>query len=363
MKKTILTIAIVVVVIFLLALPKLKLFGDKTAATQAGPTAGQKPKLMVEGMVLSASKLDNKLIVTGSVLANESLELKSESSGKITKLLFEEGKTVTKGSVLLEINNEEIQAQLQKQKYNQKLNEDNEFRQRKLLEKDAISQEEYDNALNRLNTTVADIQLLEAQLEKTRIKAPFDGVIGLRYVSQGAYISPATVVATLYNISPAKIEFAVPARYSAQVKPGERIFFSIENDLTVYQGQVYAVEPRIDTETRTLRIRARSENRSGRLIPGQFVKVQLILKSIDDAILVPSEAVIPDQGGKKVFIAENGKAKEVKIETGIRTENALEVLSGLKAGDTLLTTGILQLRPGIDIKIVKMDSVNLKSKI
>ncbi|MFM8741641.1 MAG: efflux RND transporter periplasmic adaptor subunit [Cytophagales bacterium] len=359
MKKTIVTTAILVVVIFLLALPKLKLFTDKEETQQASPQAGQKPKLMVEGLALRASKLDNKLIVTGSVLANESLELKSESSGKITKLLFEEGKAVGKGSLLLEINNEEIQAQLQKQKYNQKLNQDNEFRQRKLLEKDAISQEEYDNALNRLNTTVADIKLLEAQLEKTRIKAPFDGVIGLRYVSQGAYITPTTAVATLYNISPAKIEFAVPARYSAQVKHGEKVVFSIENDLTVYEGQVYAVEPRIDPETRTLKIRALSENKSGRLIPGQFVKVQLILKSIDDAILVPSEAVIPDQGGKKVFIADHGKAKEVKIETGIRTEKSLEVLSGLKAGDTLLTTGILQLRQGIDIKIVKMDTVSL----
>jgi membrane fusion protein (multidrug efflux system) len=359
MKKTITTSIIVLAVIFLLALPKLKLFDDKEEAQQAGPQAGQKPKLMVEALTLRASKLDNKLIVTGSVLANESLELKSESSGKITKLLFEEGKAVGKGSLLLEINNEEIQAQLQKQKYNQKLNQDNEFRQRKLLEKDAISQEEYDNALNRLNTTVADIKLLEAQLEKTRIKAPFDGVIGLRYVSQGAYITPATAVATLYNISPAKIEFAVPARYSAQVKRGEKIFFSIENDLTVYEGQVYAVEPRIDPETRTLKIRALSENKSGRLIPGQFVKVQLILQSINDAILVPSEAVIPDQGGKKVFIADSGKAKEVKIETGIRTEKSLEVLSGLKAGDTLLTTGILQLRQGIDIKIVKMDTVSL----
>jgi membrane fusion protein, multidrug efflux system len=353
MKKTILTTAIILVVIFLLALPKLKLFGDKKAA-QAGPAAGQKPRLMVEALVIKSSRLDNKLIVTGSVLANESLELKSESSGKIIRLLFEEGKPVSKGNLLLEINNDEILAQLQKQRHNQKLNQDNEFRQRKLLEKDAISQEEYDNALNRLNTTVADINLLEAQLEKTRIKAPFDGVIGLRYVSQGAYISPSTAVATLYNISPAKIEFAIPARYSAQLKTGEKILFTIENDLTIYEGQVYAIEPRIDPETRTLKIRARSENKGGRLIPGQFVRVQLVLESVGDAVLVPTEAVIPDQGGKKVFIVSAGKAKEAKIETGIRTENSLEVLSGLKAGDTLITTGILQLRQGLDVEIQKI---------
>jgi membrane fusion protein, multidrug efflux system len=353
MKKTLITTAIVVVVIFLIALPKLNFFKAK-ANTGAAVANGKKPKLLVEALVITASKLDNKLVVTGSVLPNESLELKSESSGKITSISFQEGKTVAKGSMLLEINNDEIEAQLQKQQYNQKLNQDNEFRQHKLLEKEAISQEEYDNALNRLNTTVADIKILEAQLEKTRIKAPFDGVIGLRYVSLGAYISPTTVVATLYNISLAKIEFAVPARYSAQVKPGEKIFFRIENDLKIYEGSVYAIEPRIDPETRTLKIRAQADNKNGNLLPGQFVKVELILQSLVNALLVPTEAVIPDQGGKKVFIVSAGKAKEVKIETGIRTENSLEVLSGLKAGDTLITTGILQLRQGLEVEIQKI---------
>lgn len=357
MKKTLIATGLIVVVIFLIALPKLNLF--KAKATPGVVAAnGKKPKLLVEALVIKESKLDNKLVVTGSILPNESLELKSESSGKITSISFQEGKAVTKGSLLLEINNDDIEAQLQKQKYNQKLNQDNEFRQRKLLEKDAISQEEYDNALNRLNTTVADIKILEAQLEKTRIKAPFDGVIGLRYVSLGAYISPATIVATLYNISPAKIEFAVPARYSAQVKPGEKIFCRVENDLTVYEGVVYAVEPRIDPETRTLKIRAQADNKSGSLLPGQFVKVELILKSQANALLVPTEAVIPDQGGKKVYIMDAGKAKEAKIETGIRTENSLEVLSGLKAGDTLITTGILQLRQGLEVEIQKIKADN-----
>jgi len=355
MKKTLITTAVVLVVIFLIALPKLGLFKTKEAPGLGNVAAGAKPKLLVEALIVKESKLDNKLIITGSVLPNESLELKSESSGKVVAILFQEGKPVTKGSLLLEINNDDIKAQLQKQRYNQKLNQDNEFRQRKLLEKDAISREEYDNALNRLNTTVADVRILEAQLEKTRIKAPFDGVIGLRYVSMGAYISPTTIVATLYNISPAKIEFSIPARYSAQVKPGEKIYCRVENDLTVYQGEVYAIEPRIDQETRTLKIRAQADNKSGNLLPGQFVKVELILESLPDALLVPTEAVIPDQGGKKVFIFSAGKAKEMKIETGIRTENSLEVLSGLSAGDTLITTGILQLRQGIDIQIQKIN--------
>jgi membrane fusion protein, multidrug efflux system len=357
MKKTLITIAIVVVVIFLLALSKLNLFKGKQVAESATGQGqgGRGGKLSVDAMIVKYAPLESKLNVTGSVLPNESLELKSEVSGKITAIYFREGKQVRKGDTLVQTNDDEIAALLDKQKYNRKLNQDNEFRQRKLLEKDAISQEEYDNALNRLNTTDADIRLLETQLAKTKIMAPFDGVIGLRFVSEGAYISPNTAIATLYNISPAKIEFAIPGRYSPQVAPGKKILFTIESDLKVYEGQVYAIEPRIDPATRTLKIRAIAENRGGNLLPGQFVKVELILESIANAILVPTEAVIPEQAGKKVFILENGKAKEVFIETGMRTANSLEVLSGLKANDTLLTTGMLQLRKGMDIQISKLD--------
>ena len=355
MKKSLITVAVVAVVILLLALPKMKFFKGSDATMPPGPGGARGGKLSVDALIIVPAPLDNKLNVTGSVLPNESLELKSEVSGKIISILFNEGKQVKKGDLLIQMNDDEIAAQLEKQRYNQKLNEDNEFRQRKLLEKDAISQEEYDNALNRLNTTVADIRLLEAQLAKTRIQAPFDGVIGLRFVSEGAYISPNNVIATLYNISPAKLEFAVPGRYSTQVAPGKKIRFTIENDLQVYEGQVYAIEPRIDPSTRTLKIRALAENRRGNLLPGQFVKVELILESLANAILVPTEAVIPEQAGKKVFIMENGKAKEVFIETGIRTANSLEVLSGLKPNDTLLTTGILQLRAGMEVQIAKFD--------
>lgn len=364
MKRNIIIGIVITAIVFLLALPKLKLLQNtKKEGAAIGPSVGGQRggKLSVEAVIIKPTKLDNKLTVTGSVQANESLELKSEGSGKITGLYFKEGKQVKKNDLLLQINDEEIRAQLQKQKYNKKLNEDNEFRQRKLLEKDAISQEEYDNALNRLNTTQADIRVLEAQLEKTKVKAPFDGVIGLRYISEGAYISPNTSIATLYNISPAKIEFAVPGRYSTQVTVGKRILFTIENDLKVYEGEVYAIEPRIDPETRTLKIRALADNSSGVLLPGQFVKVEVILESTDNAILVPTEAVIPEQGGKKVYIAENGKAKEVKIETGLRMERLLEVLSGLKANDTLITTGILQMRPGLDIEVsvIRSDTIRV----
>ncbi|HZY79236.1 MAG TPA: efflux RND transporter periplasmic adaptor subunit [Cyclobacteriaceae bacterium] len=354
MKKQIITGSIISAVVLLLAIPKLGWFSSKNDGGEAKGSPAASPALPVEALVVKPGKLDNKLVVTGTVLANESLELKSEISGKITHIAFQEGSSVKKGSVLIQINDEEIRAQLQKQKHNQKLNEDNEFRQRKLLEKDAISQEEYDNALNRLNTTVADVQLLEAQLAKTRITAPFDGVIGLRYVSEGAYLSPNTTIATLYNNTPAKLEFAVPSRYSSAVASGKEIYFKIEGDTLRYNGKVYAIEPRIDQDTRTLKLRALADNSKGRLLPGQFVELELILGSTTNAILIPTESVVPEQGGKKVFLLAEGKVKEVVIETGIRTNTDLEVTRGLKHGDTVLTTGILQLRAGMDVQITNL---------
>ena len=356
MKKRIFSIAIVLAIILLLALPKLKLWSSEDEGPAPGSTARRgSSTLPVEAMVITPSKLDNVVVVTGSVQANESLELKSETAGTITDIYFKEGKTVKKGELLVQVNDEEISAQLTKQRFNKKLNEDIEFRQRKLLEKDAISQEEYDNALNRLNTAIADISLLEAQLDKTKVRAPFDGIIGLRYVSEGALITTSTPIANLYNISPAKIEFAIPGRYSMQVKAGQRINFTVESDTSIFVGDVYAIEPQIDANTRTIKIRALAENTKGLLLPGQFVKVELILGSTQNAILVPTEAVIPELNGHKVFISKNGKAKEVSVQTGIRSNLNLEIISGLNPRDTLITTGILQLREGLDIQITKMN--------
>ncbi len=352
MIKRIVIILIFGIAIFLLALPKLGLFNRDNDKLVGGE---RKVSLLpVEGVVLVPEALDNALIITGSIIANESLELKSEANGKITHINFKEGNRVQQGELLVQINDEEIRAQIEKQRYMQKLNKDNEYRQRQLLKKEAISQEEYDNSLNRLNTTISDIRLLEAQLQKTRVYAPFDGIIGLRYVSKGAYISPATTIATLYNNSPAKIEFAVPSRYSSQIEAGKKIRFTIENDTSrIFEGAVYAVEPRINEETRTLKLRALADNSKGALLPGQFVKVDLILNSKSNALLIPTQAVIPGQSGQKVFIANKGKAKEVAIQTGTRTNLKIEVLSGLHQGDTVIITGILQLRNELPIKVVK----------
>jgi membrane fusion protein, multidrug efflux system len=354
MKKSLITLLVIVAIIALLALPKLGLFkGDQTSATGPGSLSPAQV-LPVEAVVVKPTLFERKLVVTGTILANESVEVKTETSGKIMRIYFTEGQPVKKGGLLIKIDDEELRAQVEKQKYNKKLNEDNEFRQRKLLEKEAISQEEYDNALNRLNTSVADIKLLEAQLSKTAIRAPFDGFIGFRYVSEGAYIMPSTTIATLYNLNPAKLEFSIPAKHASRVSVKNKIYFTIENDTAKMSGEVYAVEPQIDASTRTLKIRAATPNPNGKMLPGQFVTIQLVLENVLNAIMIPTESVVPEQDGNKVFILENGKAKEVRVSAGERTERTLEILEGLKAGDTVLTTGILQLKPGVSVTITRI---------
>lgn len=357
MKKIIIPV-LVVVVLLLAALPKILPYftsgpAGQSAGGPGGPGGGG--PLPVEAVVLKPEVFEKKLVVTGSILPGESIEIRSEAAGKITSIFFQESQRVAAGAALVKINDDELVAQLEKQKYNRKLYQDNEFRQRKLLEKEAISQEEYDNALNRLRTTEADVRVLETQIAETSLVAPFSGFIGFRYVSPGAYITPSTVIATLYSLDPAKVEFSIPARYATRVALGNAINFRQENDQTQsFKGTVYAIEPQIDPKTRTLKIRAKTPNPKGVLIPGQFVSIELILETVDKALLVPTEAVIPVQDGAKVFVLRGGKAEEVQVTAGERTERNLEIVSGLNPGDTVIATGILQLKPGMGIKVTKV---------
>jgi membrane fusion protein, multidrug efflux system len=362
MKKSLLII-VVIAIAGLLAAPWIMKYFSSSEKGMAGPGGPGGPGgggvLPVEAVVVKPEPFQRKLIVTGSILPSESIELKPEVSGKITGIFFQESQKVLKGQRLVKINDDELVAQLEKQKYNRKLSQDNEYRQRKLLEKEAISQEEYDNSLNKLKTTEADIKVLEAQISETTIEAPFDGFVGFRFVSPGAYISPSTVIATIYSLDPAKIEFSIPARYATRVGLGSKVIFKQENtDSLKYEGEVYAVEPQIDPQTRTLKIRAKTPNPQGKLIPGQFVSIELILEQLTDAILIPTEAVVPVQDGAKVYLLKQGKAAEAFVTAGERTASSLEILHGLSPGDTVITTGILQLRPGSGIKITKVVNQN-----
>jgi membrane fusion protein (multidrug efflux system) len=219
------------------------------------------------------------------------------------------------------------------------------------LQKEAISQEEYDVARADLKSAQSQSQLIKAQISKTSVRAPFSGKIGLRSISPGTYITPTILVAKLVNIGKLKITFSIPEKYATQVKTNTQLTFTVSGSPEKYTAKIYAIEPGVEVATRTLQVRAIAENKNGKLLPGTFANVELPLDIIKDAIVVPSEAIIPVQNGKKVFISSNGKAKEVMIETATRTDASILVLSGLKAGDTVLTSAVMSLKDEIPVKV------------
>ncbi|MCG6915858.1 efflux RND transporter periplasmic adaptor subunit [bacterium BMS3Abin03] len=345
--KAILIIAAVVIVLILLAIPKLKSSEESTNGSgvkSAGP-------LPVSAHIIKYEVLDNKVLTTGTVLANEEVDLKSEVNGKITKILFHEGSYVNEGDLLVKINDADLQAQLQSAKSRLELQKDTEYRQKQLLEKEAISQEDYDMTANQLQVNQAEVELIKAQIDKTEIRAPFSGIVGLKNVSEGSFVNNSTVIASLQNINPIKIDFSIPERHSSMVEVGDEINFTISGNNKKYIGKVYAIEPKIDPVTRTLQIRALCSNTGREILPGSFASVELVLKKIENAILVPSEALIPDIQGQKIFVYRNGIATPQQVETGIRTDKTVQLTSGVSEGDTIITSGMLQLRPGAPVKI------------
>lgn len=328
-------------------------------AENLSPTSGTKSAtqdLQVNVVKLKIESLTNQLQVTGTILPNESVQLRSEISGLVEKIAFKEGQYVTKGTPLVYLNDDQLQAQFQKLQYTQKLFETQENRQKQLLAREAISQEEYDVALNQFNTTLSDISLVEAQLTKTIIRAPFNGTLGLRMISEGSVIGTADVIASFVNIDPIKIEFSIPERYANEVKVGTYVYFNNVVERPESQGIVYAFEPQIDPATRTLKLRAQSSNREGRFLPGMFVRIRYVLGTVDNALLVPAESVIPELMGYKVFVVDaDGKAESRIVEIGKRTDTQVQILKGLSEGDLVLTTGVMQARQGMPVKFTQIN--------
>lgn len=315
---------------------------DKGAANRA---------VNVSGIVLQPQLFNNNLALSGSIEANEQVEIRSEVSGIVERISFQEGKSVTKGQILFKVNDIELRAQLRQAATREALASENARRAKLLLEKEAISQEENDVAIADYKSAQAQSQLVRAQISKTAVRAPFSGTIGLRSISPGTYITPATLVAKLVNTGKLKITFSIPEKYANQIKPNTVLRFTVAGSTKTHSAKIYAIEPEVAVTTRTLQVRAIAENKDGDLMPGTFANIEFPLSRIDDALIIPSQAIIPIQDGKKVFITAAGKAKEVMVETQTRTDKDVLILSGLKAGDTVLTSGVMSLKNGTAVKV------------
>ena len=307
-------------------------------------------QIPVNAFIVKPFRLSSDIQAVGTLLPNEEVDLVAETTGKIVGIYFKEVQHVEKGALLLKVDDSDLQAQLKRALFQQKLLSEKLERQRILFEKDAVSREEFDQVQTDYNLIEADISLLKVKIDKTELRAPFAGVLGFRNVSLGAYLQPSTIVTRLVDDGLLKVEFSVPEKYAGKALVGAMVQFTTESSDKKFNASVYAVDSKVDSDTRTISIRARCENPGRLLAPGMFARLNLITRVSNHSLLVPTQSVVPEMEGKKVWMLRNGKAHSTVIETGQRTENKIEVISGLSVGDTILVTGLMQVKEGAAVK-------------
>jgi membrane fusion protein (multidrug efflux system) len=318
---------------------------------QAGSNGATSAAFVVDVMPVTARPFRETLSATGSLVARETVQLQSERSGIVRDIRFEEGQPAKVGEILVVIDDSELRAQLDRAQATLKLGEVTHARQQTLLESRGISQAEFEQSQANLEIGKAEVALIESQLAKTRIRAPFDGVAGLRRVSVGTYLTPGTVICSFQDIHALKIDFTLPERYYGYLKLGQKITFRIAGRAEKFEATIAAIEPSVDVQTRSLLVRAEVPNDEQRLLAGSFAEVEVTLDEIKDAILIPSIALIPGLKQQTVFVYRDGHAEERKVQPGLRTADAVQIIEGLAPGDQLITSGVLQLRPGMKVEV------------
>jgi len=329
----------------------LLLWGCQEKAKTGIQPAQTRSAMEVNGMIANTSILDQAYSYTGTLLANEEVELRPEISAKVTGINFKEGSTVRKGDKLVKMFDADLQAQLKKVQLQIELAEKELSRKKELFQIKGISQEEFDVSENKLNTLKAEKDLLAAQISKTELIAPFSGIVGLRKVSEGAFVSNSTVITTLQQLDPIKVEFAVPEKFLSELAVGKEINFTVESSEDIFNAKIYATESKIDADTRSIKIRAICPNSSMKLFPGLFANIKLNYSPQKETLVIPARAVFPVLKGEQVFMVKGGKATPVDIKTGFRDGTQVEVLQGIAAGDTIVMSGLLQIKEGMPVKV------------
>ncbi len=322
---------------------------DPSTATKASPIT------TVDVLVATTKPISNTIEVNGTVVANEYVELHPEASGRLTYLYVPEGKLIKKGTLIAKVNNADLEAQLQKSKVSLDLAMKTENRDKQLLAVNGINQADYDAALNVVNGYKADIEYNQALLDKTLLKAPFDGYIGLRQVSMGAYVTPATMIATLLQLDKIRIDFQIPEDYSSVLTVGATVDVDMDESGKKRKARIIATEPQVNQSTRNMTVRAILENTKAN--PGSFVKVYVNSGLDKKAIMIPTNALIPDDKNNQVVLVKGGKANFVNVNTGIRLSNNVEVTAGIKEGDTVVVTGVLFARPKAPLQVRNVNTL------
>jgi membrane fusion protein, multidrug efflux system len=353
-RKLLLRVSLAVAAVAVAAMPQLypALVGD--AASRAPPqiaATGPEAPVRVSAFIAKPAPLAEVVSSMGTLLAGEAVELQAEVSGKITAINFTEGAPVRAGELLVKLNDADLQARRTAARHELALAERRAARASDLMTKGFMILDDHDAAARTVNVRRAELEIIEAEIAKTEIRAPFDGLAGLRYVSTGALVGATTRIATLQRTDVVKIDFAIPERYAPRVRLGSPIAFTVAGRPEEFSGEVYAFDPRIDPATRTLLLRAACPNGDSKLLPGAFANVRLTLTETRDALLVPAEAVSTDFEAAYVYVASEGIAERRSVRIGTRTDREVQILSGLAPGEAVVVTGLHELRDGSPVEV------------
>jgi membrane fusion protein, multidrug efflux system len=327
--------------------------GDKKKETAfAGPR--KSAPLVVEGFLVEEHSISDRVEVPGSLLPAEETQIKSEVTGRVIQLNIKEGDDVAKGTLLVKLFDQDLQAQLRKLQVQLQIAEKTAERQTELLAINGISQQDFDLSRLQVENLRADIQSVKIAIGKTEIRAPYSGKIGLRNISLGAFLSPTDIVTTLRQVETLKLEFSVPEKYARDIATGAVISFRVDGGREDHHAKVIATESGVDQATRTLRVRALVSEKHRELVPGIFAKINLQLGKNTNALLVPTHAIIPLARTKQLIVLRKDSVKFVDVETGARDSVFVQIVTGIKTGDTVLTTGLMAIRPNAKIRVGKL---------
>ncbi len=327
---------------------------NKKPQQVAGGGGRQQGPVSVDGFIVSERSISENIEVPGSLLPFEETQIRAEVGGRIVQLNIDEGAVVTKGTLLVKLFDKDLQAQLRKLEVQLKIREKSEERSSELLKIQGISQQDYDLSALDVENLRADIESTQIAISRTEIRAPYTGKLGLRNVSLGAYIAPNDIVTIIRQVDKLKLEFSIPEKYAKEITPGYIISFQVDGGKSHHRAKVMATENSVDQNTRTLKVRALVDEKHPELIPGVFAKVNLQLGKNEKALMVPTQSVIPTARNKQVIVVRGDSAMYSVVETGIRDSAFVHVTTGVSAGDTVVTTGLMAIRPNSKIKIVRI---------
>lgn len=322
----------------------------ESGKSSGGKSGGGEGGTLVGVRRVQATPLVETVDLVGTLRAEEAVDLQAETAGKVIEIAFAEGTRVRQGDLLLRLNDSELQAARERGEARRELARLKADRFATLAKTGGVNQQDFDNARGEFAVQDAEVKLIAAQIEKTIIRAPFDGIVGLRAVSVGALVSSSTRVASLQATDRLKLDFAVPERHAARLQPGTKVEFTVTGDRQPHTGEVYAVEPRVDEATRTVLVRARVPNPGGKLAPGALAQIAVVLQHWDAAVLVPAMAVLTTERSKSLFVVEGGVARTRKVQTGLRQRDLIQITDGLKPGESVIVAGVQAVKDGTKVK-------------